>query len=56
MKPAIGLVQNSLAGEELSAEADHEAQHGQTAVPGLGECDKTEAGSGISHGWFSSMT
>ena len=37
------LGQDALAGQELGAEADHDAQHGQTTVPGLSEVDETEA-------------
>ena len=43
------LGKDALAGEELGAEADHEAKHGETAVPGLGEGDETEAGVGAGH-------
>ena len=34
------LGQDALAGQELGAEADHDAQHGQTTVPGLSEVDE----------------
>lgn len=44
------LGQDALTGEQFGGEADHEAQHGQTAIPGLGERNKTEAGGGVSHG------
>ena len=44
------LGEDALAGQQLGAEADHEAQHGQTAVPGLSEIDEAEAGVGVSHG------
>ena len=37
------LGQDALAGQELGAEADHDAQHGQTTVPGLSEVDEAEA-------------
>ena len=43
------LGEDALAGEQLGAQADHEAEHGQTAIPGLSEGDETEAGSGLSH-------
>ncbi len=46
------LAEDALAGEQLGAQADHEAEHGQTAIPGLGEGDKTEAGGGSSHDCF----
>ena len=45
------LGQNALAGENFGREADHEAHHGQAAVPGFGEVDETEAGLGsVRHG------
>ena len=37
------LGQDALAGQQLSAEADDEAHHGQTAVPGFSEVDEAEA-------------
>ena len=37
------LGQDALAGQELGAEADHDAHHGQTAVPGFSEVDEAEA-------------
>ena len=37
------LGQDALAGQELGAEADHDAQHGQTTIPGLSEIDEAEA-------------
>jgi len=43
------LAENALAGEQLGAEADHEAEHGQTAIPGFCKSDKTVTGSGIGH-------
>jgi hypothetical protein len=43
------LGQDALAGEELGAEADHEAEHGQATIPGFGEADETEAGGGVGH-------
>ena len=45
------LGQDALAGQQLSAEADDEAHHGQTAVPGFSEVDEAEAGlCGVRHG------
>ena len=51
------LAEDALTGEQFGTQTDDEAQHGQAAIPGLSECNKTEAGrgSGISHGFFSSM-
>jgi hypothetical protein len=43
------LGENALAGEQLGAQTDDEAQHGKTAVPGLSESHKTEAGVGVGH-------
>ena len=37
------LGQDALAGQEFSAEADHEAHHGEAAVPGFSEIDEAEA-------------
>jgi hypothetical protein len=37
------LGQNALAGEQFGAQTDHEAQHGQTTIPGLGEGDESDA-------------
>ena len=37
------LGQDALAGEELGAEADDEAHHGQTAVPGFCQAGEAEA-------------
>ena len=37
------LGQDALAGQQLSAEADDEAHHGQTAIPGFSEVDEAEA-------------
>ena len=37
------LRQNALTGQQLCAETDDEAHHGQTAVPGLSEIDEAEA-------------
>ena len=44
------LAEDALTGEQLGAEADHKAEHGQAAIPGFSEGNKTEAGSGSSHG------
>ena len=44
------LGEDALAGEQLGAEPDHEAEHGQAAIPGFGEGNETEAGGGVSHG------
>ncbi len=57
-RPAMGnggsaeadLTEDSLAGEQLGAQADHETEHGQTTIPGFGEGHETEAGGGFSHG------
>ena len=44
------LAQDALAGEQFGGEADHETEHGQAAIPGLSEGNKTEAGGGgVSH-------
>ena len=43
------LGQDALAGQELGAKTDDEAEHGQTTIPGLSEVDKTEAGIRVSH-------
>ena len=37
------LGQDALAGQQLSAEADDETHHGQTAIPGFSEVDEAEA-------------
>ena len=37
------LGQDALASQELGAEADHNAQHGQTTIPGFCEIDEAEA-------------
>ena len=34
--------EDALAGEQFGAKADHKAEHGQAAIPGLGERDETE--------------
>ena len=44
------LAQDSLTGEELGAKSDHETEHGETPIPGFSKSDKTETGSGFSHG------
>ena len=52
------LGQDALAGQELGAEADHEAHHGETAVPGFSEVDEAEAcvvGHGRNRWWFQGM-
>ena len=36
------LGQDALAGQQLGAEADDEAEHGQTAIPCLSEVDETK--------------
>ena len=44
------LGQDALAGEQLSAEADDETEHGQAAVPGFSKVDEAEAGlCGVRH-------
>jgi hypothetical protein len=43
------LSEDALTGEQLGAQTDHEAQHGQAAIPGFGEGNETEAGGGVSH-------
>ena len=37
------LSKDALAGQEFSAEADHETHHGEAAVPGFSEVDEAEA-------------
>jgi len=37
------LGEDALAGQELGAQANHDAQHGQTTIPGLSEIDEAEA-------------
>ena len=46
-QPDLG--EDALAGEQLGAKTDHKSEHGQAAIPCLGEGNKTEAGSGLSH-------
>jgi len=43
------LAENALAGEQFGGQADHETEHGQTAVPGFGEADEAETGRRFSH-------
>jgi hypothetical protein len=43
------LAENALTGEQLSAEADHEAEHGQTAISGFGKGDESVTESGLRH-------
>jgi len=50
------LAEDALTGEQLGGQTDHETHHGQAAVPGLSEGNKTEAGVGISHGMRLLMT
>ena len=53
-EPDLG--KDALTCQYLGGEADHEAEHGQTAIPGLSEGNKTEAGGGgVSH-WSSLVT
>ena len=44
------LAEDALAGEEFGGQADHKAQHGQTAIPGFSKSNETEAGGVVSHG------
>ncbi|MFM2172288.1 MAG: hypothetical protein RLZZ54_215 [Cyanobacteriota bacterium] len=46
------LGQDSLASEQLSAEADHETEHGEAAIPGFCEFNKTKASGRLSHVLF----
>ena len=43
------LAEDALAGEQFGAQTDHEAEHGQAAIPGFSEGYETEAGRGLSH-------
>jgi hypothetical protein len=43
------LSEDTLTGEQLGAQTDHEAQHGQAAIPGFSEGNETEAGGGVGH-------
>ena len=36
------LGKDALAGQQLGTEADDEAEHGQTAIPGLSEVDEAK--------------
>ena len=36
------LGEDALAGQQLGTEADDEAEHGQTAIPGLSEVDEAK--------------
>jgi len=46
------LIEDALAGEQFGAQADHETEHGQAAIPGFSEIDEAEAAlSGVSHGF-----
>ena len=47
------LGQDALAGEQLGTQADHEAHHGQAAIPGFSKVDEAEAGCVVRHGSFS---
>ena len=49
------LAEDALAGEQFGAQADHEAEHGQAAIPGFSEGDETEAGRGLSHDYCGSL-
>ena len=45
------LAEDALAGEQFGAQADHETEHGQAAIPGFSEIDEAEAAFlGVSHG------
>ena len=46
------LTKNALTGEQLGAKTNHEAQHGESAIPGLSESNKSKAGIGGVHGVF----
>ena len=43
------LAEDALTGEQLGAQADHKAEHGQATIPGFGKGDESELGSGVSH-------
>ncbi len=49
------LGEDALAGEQFGGEADDKTQHGQAAIPGFSERNKTKAGGGVSHGWLSNV-
>jgi len=36
------LGEDALAGEQFGAKTDYKTEHGQAAIPGLGERDETE--------------
>ena len=38
------LAEDALAGEQFGAEADHEAEHGQPAIPGFSKGHKAKTG------------
>jgi hypothetical protein len=38
------LGEDALTGEQLGGKPNHEAEHGETAIPGFGNSDKAEAG------------
>ena len=42
------LAQDALAGEQFSRKTNHEAHHGQTAIPGFSKSNEAEA----SWGWW----
>jgi hypothetical protein len=44
------LVKDSFSGEQFCGKPNHEAQHGQPAIPGFREYHEAEAGGGVSHG------
>jgi hypothetical protein len=45
------LGKDALACQYLGGEADYEAEHGHTAIPGFSEGNETKAESGVGHGW-----
>ena len=45
------LAEDALTGEQLGAEADHKAEHGQTAIPGFGKSNESVLGCGVGHGY-----
>ena len=40
------LAEDALAGQQLRTQADHEAEHGQAAIPGFSEATKPKRGVG----------
>ena len=44
------LGKDALAGEQLGGEADHEAEHGEAAVPSFSKSNETETGIRGGHG------